>query len=250
MNAGRPAKPTDAIASEVIQRTWPQASPVTVARLVGTSSVIATKARGTIIAEEESPARVGLLLTGTMVAVWSAPDGRIVYVGLYGPGQFVGMTTLTGVPTDTGVDALTDATILVWPSDAFRAIANADPALSLDLLDHLVYGTQVLIHLIRLRAFTPAASRLAGLLLRYEAFCFATDLPLVARGQLPALAGVTPQMLGRILRKWEAAAIVRRVGSSGLELLDRDALEAEAAPLADFPPPEPTSHLASLTPKP
>jgi hypothetical protein len=87
-------------------------------------------------------------------------------------------------------------------------------------------------------------------LLQYEAFCFSTDAPLVARGQLAALAGVTPQMVSRILRKWEAAGIVRRVGASGLELLDRAALEAAAAPLADFPAPYPTSRLASMYPKP
>ncbi len=226
------------------------ASTETTARLVRASSIVEKKANGTIIAEGERPSRVGLLLSGTIVATWSAPDGRIVHVGLYGPGQFVGMGTLTGGPTATGVDALTDATILVWPSDEFRAIANADPALSLDLLDHLVYGAQLLIHLIRLQRFTPAASRLAGLLLRYEAFCFSRDAPLVARGQLSALAGVTPQMVSRILRKWEAAVIVRRVGASGLELLDRSALEAEAAPLDDFPAPYPTSRLASTFPKP
>jgi hypothetical protein len=44
-------------------------------------------------------------------------------------------------------------------------------------------------------------------------------------------------MVSRIFRKWEAAAIVRRLGASGLELLDRVALEAEAAPLKGFPPP-------------
>jgi hypothetical protein len=89
---------------------------------------------------------------------------------------------------------------------------------------------------------------LAGVLLHYEAFCFG-DAPLVARGQLSALAGVTPQMVSRIFRNWEAASIVRRVGSSGLELLDRNALEAEAAPLDDFPVPEPPGRPASASPK-
>jgi CRP-like cAMP-binding protein len=225
------------------------ASSETIDRLARTSSKVEKNAGSTIVAEAEVPPRIGLVLSGTVVATWSAADGRVVHVGLYGSGQFLGMTTLTGEPTATGVDALTDVTILTWPSAEFRAIANADPALSLDLLDHLVYGTQLLIYLIRLRMFTPAASRLAGMLLRYEAFCFSPDAPLVARGQLSALAGVTPQMVSRIFRKWEAAAIVRRVGGSGLELLDRAALEHEAAPLNDFPPPEP-SHLASMTPRP
>ena len=74
------------------------------------------------------------------------------------------------------------------------------------------------------------------MLLENEAYCFG-DAPLVPRGQLAALAGVTPQMVSRIFRKWEAASVVRRLGASGLELLDRVALEAEAAPLTGFPPP-------------
>ena len=107
------------------------------------------------------------------------------------------------------------------------------------MLDRSIYAIRLLNHLMQLRTFTRAASRLAGVLLQYEALYFG-EVPRVARGQLSALAGVTPQMVSRILRKWEGAAIVRRVGASGLELLDRVALEAEAAPLTDFPPPDPT----------
>ncbi len=59
------------------------------------------------------------------------------------------------------------------------------------------------------------------------------------RGQLANLAGVSPQMVSRIFRKWEARAIVRRLGVSGLELIDRVALAAEAAPLQGFPAPDP-----------
>jgi CRP-like cAMP-binding protein len=184
--SGQPDKRADSVASEAIRRTWPTASTETVARLVRASSIV-VRANEPVIVEGERPSRVGLVLSGTIVATWSAPDGRIVHVGLYGPGQFIGMATLTGGPTAPGVVALTNATILVWPSDEFRAIANSDPALSLDLLDHLVYGTQLLTHLIRLRMFTPAASRLAAMLLLYEAFCFSKVAPLVARGQLSAL---------------------------------------------------------------
>jgi CRP-like cAMP-binding protein len=224
------------------------ASSETVARLVQASSFV-EQADGTLMAEQEHPPRVALILSGTVVATWSAPDGRIAHVGLFGPGQFVGLMTLSGGPIESGIDALTRVTMLAWPSRAFRAITDADRALTLDLLDRSVYAVQLLDHLVKLRMFTTAASRLAGLLLRYEALCFSRNAPLVARGQLSALAGVTPQMVNRIFRQWEAAGIVRRVGASGLELLDRRALEAEAAPLDDFPAPDPTSRRAS-TPEP
>jgi CRP-like cAMP-binding protein len=232
----------DSVAAEAIARTWPMALAETRDRLVLASSLV-ERPGGALMTQGESPSRVCLILSGAFVATWTAPDGRIaqgriVQVDASGPGLFLGVTTLTGGPIVTGIDALSEVTMLTWPSHEFRAITDLDPALTLTLLDLAVYAIQLLNRIIQLRTFTTAASRLAGLLLEYEGFIFATDVPLVSRGQLPALAGVTPQMVSRIVRRWEAAGIVRRVGASGLELLDRDALGAKAAPLADFPVPD------------
>jgi CRP-like cAMP-binding protein len=116
------------------------------------------------------------------------------------------------------------------------------------LLERSIYAIQLLNYLMQQRVFTTAASRLAGVLLENEAYCFGSA-PLLARGRLSNLAGVTPQMVSRIFRKWEAAGIVRRVGTSGLELRDRVALEAEAAPLEDFPVPDPTGRGAPRAPQ-
>jgi CRP-like cAMP-binding protein len=156
-------------------------------------STVIERGNGPLMAAGERPSRVALILRGTIVSTWSAPDGRIVYVGLFGPGQLLGVTTLTGGAIAAGIDALTTVTMLAWPSREFRAIANSDPALALDLLDRCVDAIQLVNHLIQLRTFTTAASRLAGLLLRYEEFVFSTDAPLVARGQLSALAGLRPR---------------------------------------------------------
>jgi CRP-like cAMP-binding protein len=246
--SGQPNKRSDVVATEAIGRTWPMASPETVGQLVRLGSVV-EKAGGTLMAEGERPSRVALILNGTVVSTWSAPDGRVAYVGLFGPGQLIGVTTLTGASIGSGVEAVTRVTILVWPSREFRAVTDTDLAVSLELLDRCVYAIRLVNHLVQRRTFTTAASRLAGLLLQYEDFVFARDAPRLARGQLSALAGVTPQMVSRILRKWESAAIVRRVGASGLELLDRGALQAEAAPLDDFPAPTGTS-LGASTPEP
>jgi CRP-like cAMP-binding protein len=159
---------------------------------------------------------------------------------LYGRGQLIGLGTLSGASITVGINALTPVTILVWRSGEFRNVVDSDPALALDVLDRSVYAIQALNRLIKLRTFTTAPSRLAGLLLQYEAFCFSKDAPLLPRRHFAPMAGVTPQMVTRILRTWEAAAVIRRVGMSGLLLLDRSALEAEAAPLLEFPAPDPT----------
>jgi CRP-like cAMP-binding protein len=189
--------------------------------------------------EGERPSRVGLVIRGTVIANWSSPDGRTVFAGLYGSGQLMGLATFSGGPMTVGIDAMTAVTILTWDSEQFHRIAAEDPALMLDLLDRATYAVQALNHSIKLRTFTSAKSRLAGLLLKYERFCFSTERPLIARGQLSALAGVTPRMVSKIVREWGASGIMRRVGPYGLELLERDALIAEAAPLEDFPAPGP-----------
>jgi CRP-like cAMP-binding protein len=248
MNAsGPPNKRSTVAAAEAIWRSWPMASPETVGRLVRLGSVV-DRTGGTLMTEGERPSRVALVLSGTVVSTWSAPDGRVAYAGLFGPGQLIGLTTLTGASIASGVGAVTRVAILFWPSREFRAVTDTDLAVSLALLDRCVYVIRLVNHLVQRRTFTTAASRLAGLLLQYEDFVFVRDAPLLARGQLSALAGVTPQMVSRILRRWESATIVRRVGAAGLELLDRGALQAEAAPLDDFPPPTGTS-LGASTPE-
>ena len=253
MSASRqPDSRLESVASDAIGRTWPMASAATVARLMRAGSIV-EQGSGTLLAQGERPSRVALVLSGTFVGTWTAPDGRIadgsiVNASLSGPGQFVGVTTLRGAPIISGIDAVTPVTMLTWLSLEFRAITDTDLAMSLELMDRCIDAIQALNYLMQLRTFTTAASRLAGLLLQYEAFTFG-DAPLLPRGQLSALAGVTPQMVSRILRRWEAKGIVRREGTSALELLDRAALEAEAAPLADFPAPNPPRNRAREAPE-
>ena len=252
MTASRqPARRAESVAAEAITRTWPMASPETIARLVRASSLV-EKAGGTLLAQGERPSRVALVLSGTFVGTWTAPDGRIadggiVHASLSGPGQFVGVTTLRGAPVISGIEAVTPVTMLTWLSDEFRAITESDLGVLHELLDRSIFALQLLNHLMELRTFTTGTSRLAGVLLQNEAFCFG-DAPLMPRGQLSNLAGVSPQMVSRIFRKWEAKAIVRRLGASGLVLLDRVALAAEAAPLKGFPGPDPPGDTRRLSP--
>ena len=232
---------------EAIRRAWPMASPQTIDELVRAASVVRS-GKAPLMTEAERPSRVGLVLTGTVVATWGAPDGRVLFAGIYGPGQVMGLTTLSGGTITVGIDPLTPTAVLTWDSRRFRSIADADPAMTANLLDRAVFATHALNHQIKIRVFTTASSRLAGLLIKYERLCFSESTPLVPRAQLGALAGVTVRRVSKILRDWEAAGIVARVGASGLVLLDREALAAEAAPLADFPPPDPTAPGAWVEP--
>jgi hypothetical protein len=139
MNAsGPPNKRSTVAAAEAIWRSWPMASPETVGRLVRLGSVV-ERTGGTLMTEGERPSRVALVLSGTVVSTWSAPDGRVAYAGLFGPGQLIGLTTLTGASIASGVGAVTRVAILFWPSREFRAVTDTDLAVSLALLDRCVY---------------------------------------------------------------------------------------------------------------
>ena len=241
----------ESVAAEAIARTWPMASADTVDRLVRVGTLLERPPGTTLLAQGERPSRVALVLSGTFVGTWTAPDGRVVNGAIVdvdpnGPAQFAGVTTLNGAPIISGLDAVTPVTMLTWPSDEFGAITASDLAVTRELLDRSIHAIRVLDQLMQLRSFTTASSRLAGVLLRYEALCFG-QAPRMARGQLSAIAGVTPQMVSRILRRWEAAAIVRRLGASGLELRDRVALQAEAAQLEQFPTPDPPGGAAATS---
>jgi CRP-like cAMP-binding protein len=226
-------------AAEAIRRAWPMASRQTADELARSASVIRALP-SELISEGEWPPRVALVVKGNVAATWDAPDGRTELAGLWGPGQFIGVATLAGGPMTVGIDALTTVTLLSWDSRQFRRIAAADPAMMENLLDRAVFAVHLLTYLGKVRAFTTARSRLAGLLIKYEPLCFANTSPVIPRTQLGALTGVTPRMVNRILRAWEVSGTIKRVGASGLVLLDRSALAAEAAPLADFPAPDPT----------
>lgn len=57
------------------------ASAGTIDRLARACSVV-EKAPGRILSDAETPARVAVLVRGTVVTAWNAPDGRSVYMGL------------------------------------------------------------------------------------------------------------------------------------------------------------------------
>ena len=207
------------------------------------ASSIVEDAEGALLRQGERPSRVALVLNGAFVGTWVSSDGRIAEgriaeVKWSAPGIFVGVSTLAGAPIISGIHALSPVTMVVWQSDDFRRITQADLGVTLDILDRCIDGIQHVSHLMQLRTFTTGASRLAAAVLRYEDYCTG-DESLVKRWQLSALAGVTPRMGSSILRTWEANKIVRRLGRSGLELLDRAALEIQAAPATGYPAPPP-----------
>jgi CRP-like cAMP-binding protein len=176
-----------------------------------------------------SEPEIMLVLEGHVAVVQRAPDGRVAILGLFGPGGLIGLATIDGVPQAIALEALDAVVLAAWPSLMVREVAERDPGMLLDVVDQLVTRVRGAMFLLERQTFATSSMRLASALLRNEALVFSMEQPRVARSQVAAFAGVSREMAGRILRRWERAGIIRRVGQSGLVLVDRQSLEGEAA---------------------
>jgi CRP-like cAMP-binding protein len=185
-----------------------------------------------------------LIVEGQVAVAQDAPDGRASYLGVVGSGSLVGLATLDGGAQLIELDALgTPVVMVAWPGEAVRTIAEGDRGLLLDLVDQLAYRFRSCMLLLERQTFAPSRARLASFLLRHESLVASPESRLVRR-QMAALAGVSQEMVGRILRRWERDGIVKRVGTSGLAVMDRRRLQDEAAP-ADSLGPRPTPRPAA-----
>jgi CRP-like cAMP-binding protein len=170
-----------------------------------------------------------LVLDGHLAVIQHIADGREAILGVYAPGGIAGLAMIDGVQQTAAFQALDDVVLAVWSATSVRDIAKADLGMLLDIVDLLVARVRGAMFLLERQTFTTASMRLASALLRNEALVFATARPRFVRSQLAALAGVSREMTGRILRRWELAGILRRDGPTRLVLVDRSRLEAEAA---------------------
>jgi CRP-like cAMP-binding protein len=156
---------------------------------------------------------------------------------VYGRGTVVGLPAVDGEGPIVDVEALDPVSLATWPADVVRDIAVQDSGLLLDVVDHLAYRVRLSLHLLERQTFAPARARLASFLIRNEGLVSSPGSGLLRR-QMAAMVGVSQEMLGRILRRWEREGIIRRDRPPCLTVLDRARLEEEAA-TADLLAPEP-----------
>jgi CRP-like cAMP-binding protein len=228
-----------------LRSTFPRASAASITRL------IETHASRRALPGRSRPARSGkpeivLVLDGHVAIVQNAPDGREAFLGVVGRGTIVGLATLNGETASVATEALDPVVFATWPAELVREIAQRDPGMMLDVVDHLVHAVRLALVLLEQGRFATASARLASFLLRHEDLVFSGRRPRILRSQLAAAAGVSREMSGRILRRWERAGIIRRIGKTRLALVDRQGLALEAAGADNLAPaPRPPTEIAS-----
>jgi CRP-like cAMP-binding protein len=218
----------------MLRSTFPRARDRSLERLVAEYRPL-TQGKGVAPAALFDGREVSLILCGQVAAVQTAPDGRVSYLGVLGPGTLLGLPAVDGDGPTVDIEPLETASLAVWPASLVRNIAVRDTGLLVDIVDLLARRVRLSLRLLEQQTFAPARARLASFFIGNERLVFAHGSPL-RRRQLAALAGISVEMLGRILRRWEGDGIIRRRGLRSLTLLDRDRLEDEASVAELFAP--------------
>jgi CRP-like cAMP-binding protein len=167
-----------------------------------------------------------VLLDGHVMARRVAETGQVRAALIAGPGYLGGLRSISDPDADAPYElvALTDGTWATWDPRFVRELALQDAGLAVDLLDHSSDFTVVLNMRLDERSFENARQRLATILTRYGKAIFDTPHPVAQRADLAAMMGTSRVMMYRALRELEAAGLVERQRSGGINILDEGRL--------------------------
>jgi CRP-like cAMP-binding protein len=179
-----------------------------------------TFGRGELLLAQGRIAQLTLLLDGFAAIRRASGEGKHFVVFISSAGEFACASAVTFAECPFDVAALTDGVVATWSGRLARDLAAADPAFCLALLDRSVAIGVGITSRIDMLAFQDVRHRLAQALIDYRDLVFDERRPVIVRSDLPALLGTSREMTSRVLRRFEALGIVRRVGRSGLVLLD------------------------------
>lgn len=198
---------------------------------------------GETIIFEGDPCHAAYFIAQGQVRVYRlSPGGREQVLAQLGPGQ-----TFNTVPpflprgiNHATVQALTPVTLYVVASDDFRRLVGECTELALAMLEDFADRLHHLTHLVENLALHTVRGRLARFLLAHAAAMPGqpqsepgepAGVSQVARrwtqGEIAAHLGTVRDMVGRTLRAFADAGLVR-VERQRIILLDREGLEAEA----------------------
>ena len=139
-------------------------------------------------------------------------------------GRILGISGLVSRMASNDVVALTPLVLATWPPAFARKLAEEDTGLALDFIEKTIAMSREMWEQLDALIYQNARGRVARVLAAHDDLLFGTP-PAIMRGQLSGLVGTSREMTRRVLRSLEADAVVKRVGTTGLRLLDRGALQ-------------------------
>ena len=172
------------------------------------------------------------VLEGEVAVVTSSPSGNEIVLTILDPGDWFGeVAILAGAPNSHDAVARGNCEVALIPTTAFKQLLARQPELHGRFVKLLADRVRMLIDIIEDFTSLPIAARLAK---RVLAMTDTHTMGSVARRgrvsqeEYALLVGATRQSVNQELRRWEKAGWIR-IGYGGVEVLDRKALEREAA---------------------
>jgi len=167
-----------------------------------------------------------VMLSGHVMARRVAETGQVRAALIAGPGYLGGTRSISDPDGEALYElvALTDGTWATWDPRFVRELALQDAGLAVGLLDQSSDFAVVLNMRLDERSFENARQRLAAILTRYGKVIFDTPHPVAQRADLAAMIGTSRVMMYRALRELEAAGLVVRQRSGGINILDEERL--------------------------
>lgn len=161
------------------------------------------------------------------------PEGKVVGLKMYGPGEFFGLLSISGsFPHPSRVDALQDSLVIGIPGDDMRQIIAEDGQLGLLVIDIMIEHVHQAHYRIREMASERVDQRLARTLLMLckkfghhngpNKVCI--DVP-ITQQDLAEFTGSAIETINRILKKWDQQEIIR-LSRMRIEVLQPNILQS------------------------
>lgn len=195
----------------MLATAFPSASPKSIDELCSAARRVRFRARDVIIKQGERLELI-LVMSGFITISSTTAGGRRLTITLVNPGLIAGILAVTE-PSLSRADyaGLTDGEALLLDGQVVRRLAQDDAGLSLTLYDAAAEWNRMLLGRLVNMAADSARKRLALMILSHEELLSAAQ-PIITRAELASLIGTSREMLGVILREFEAKSIARRDG--------------------------------------
>jgi CRP-like cAMP-binding protein len=212
------SSPTSSVLPGVLGEAFAHGRPDSKAALVSAAGLRSFEAGQTILMQGDVSSLV-LVLEGHVAVRRTTVDGRQLMVRIVTRGQLGTILPLAERPAVGDAVALTPSDAAIWRAEKVRSLANADPGLAVDILDHVLGSFEEVVERIDGLHHQDSLRRVARVL-QQNADLFFREPPALTRRHLPILVGTSREMTGRVLRVLESRRLVVRVGRDRLRLLD------------------------------
>lgn len=170
-------------------------------------------------------AAVVAIVSGTVAVRTGDDDGRRLTMGILGAGDVVGLLSVSRFTTSLDdVVGLTAGTWATWSGHHMRRLSQVDAGLAADLFDLALESMARYQELLAQATFESARERFARVLLDYEQLICREDTVL-SRAEVASLVGVTREMIGIVMRDFEASGLISR-DDAVITIRDRRGLHA------------------------